>query len=405
MHAQKKLKILFLSHAANLAGAEICLLDLLKCLNKDRYESLVLVAKEGPLKNKISELGIKVVYFPIPRWIATRNEYSRWHFRKVIFELLARIRFLNKLISREKIDIIYTNTITIIDGAISAKIKRLPHIWHIHEIIYRDSALIPYLPFPFIKFLVNKFSSKIIVVSNAVARAISFKNNGKFSKKISIIYNGVDTKVFSQTDTINKESKVRIDLKVEEKTKLVVLIGSFIKEKGHIDFIKAAKIISLAFNDVKFTIIGDGNKEYKNKLIDMVSKLGLKDKTYFLDFREDIIPIYHSMDMLVSASWNEALPRTIMEAMSCGKPVVATQTEGAKEMVADNKTGFLVSIKSPEELAEAVIRLLSDSQLALYMGRLARQRAIQLFSLERYISNIEEVIDEVAQQRNFALVQ
>lgn len=389
----KKVKILFLSHDTNLSGAERSLLILLKALDKNKYSLLVVLPCNGPLKEKIEDAEIKTIIYPIQRWIPYDSEYGKSHFRECFGQMPGRIQFLTNLIKEEKIDLVYTNTITCIDGAIAAKIRKLPHIWHIREILLNDTSLKPYFPIFFINIIINTLSSKIIVVSKAVKRALIKDRDGKYEGKMRVIYNASDPDE-SMTKKIRYMGHDSLsELLSEKKTKIVASLGSIKEKKGQIDLIKAAKIVTDCFKNIVFILIGDGDKEYIDKLKEIVRENSLEKKVYFFDFCENTSSIYESIDILVSSALVEPFGRTIIEAMAAGKPVVATKCGGPEEIIEEGKTGFLVPIKSPKELARAIIELIHNPELAKNMGESGRKRANSLFNLERHIFDIENVID------------
>lgn len=390
----KSIKILFLSHSSGLCGSERALLDLLKGLDKERYEPLVLLPQEGPLNDHVVLLGIKTIVYPIERWIPFRWEFGKRNFLKMAIGLPKHVRFICKLIDREKINLVYTNSIAVIDGAIAAKIRRIPHIFHIHNVLF-NVYFRPYFPASIIYFLTTSLSSRVILISNAQRKTMNFYRN-KGNRKIKIIYYGFDIGMFSAADLTKDNLKdLRSELKIGKNTKIVALIGTYIEHKGQMDFIKAARIIADCLPDVVFILMGNKFKNFFSELVLRTKELGLKNKVHFLDFHEDIIPVYRAIDILVLASWNETFGRTIVEAMLMEKPVVATRCGGPEEIVLNGETGFLVPMCSPEDLAKSIMRIVSNPSLAEHMGEAGRKRAIEYFSIERYVSEIENVITDV----------
>lgn len=395
---KKRIKVLFVSHASNLCGSERSLFFLMEGLDRNKYEALVLLPYEGPLKNNIEHLGIKVIVYPIKRWIPFDFEFGIKHFIKLLVGFPKRIRFLCKLIELEKINLVYTNSITVIDGAIAAKIKRLPHICHIHNILTNNTVLKRYLPISLISVLINILSMQIIVVSKTLKQIYKFKENGKYNPKVNVVYNGIDIGKFSLKNSIKGEKDLRLELGIGKDIKLIGLIGTFTEHKGQSEFIEAAKVVTNYSQKVAFILIGNRHKNFLDKLIAKTKALELNDKVHFLDFRENLLPLYQAIDILVSASWIESGPRTLIEAMAISKPVVATRCGGPEEIVVDGKTGFLVPVKSPKDLANAIIKLISNPNLAKEMGEVGHQRAVKLFSLEKYVSDVENIIDDVVER-------
>ncbi len=396
-----KIKVLFLSHSASLAGAEKNLLKLLEGLDRIRFEPLVLIPSKGLLYNEIDKRGIRVVEYPIMRWVAFHTEFGFRHFKKCFGQLLTRVRFISQLIKNERADVVYTNTITCIDGALAAKICRIPHVWHIHEILQKNTSLKSYLPFFLVRFLVINLSSEIIFVSKAAQNKLMLKKRYIDQNRTSVVYNGWDIDSFLTPDQfIDNDRYLLQPLGVEKGTKVVACIGTLIEIKGQADFIEAAGIVISKFKNVVFLVIGSGNNAYLDKLKCLSRKLGLENKVFFLGFQKDIAPYYRCIDLLVSSSIVESLGGTLIEAMVASKPVVATRIDGNKEIVVDGETGFLVAPKSPIDMALAIIKLLSDSNLAEKMGKLGNLRASRLFNQKNYITSVEDVIAGASKDRN-----
>jgi glycosyltransferase involved in cell wall biosynthesis len=174
----------------------------------------------------------------------------------------------------------------------------------------------------------------------------------------------------------------------------VVLIAASASNKGQEDFLRAASIIRESMSMAQFAIIGGGDERYLKELKDLALQLGLESDLFFVDFMEDIAPVYGSLDVLVCASLKETFGRTIVEAMLAEKPVVSTRCGGPEEIVIDGVTGFLVPVKAPQELARAVLRILGDRDLAQQMGQAGKNRALSGYSMQSYARQIQDIIEE-----------
>ena len=140
-------------------------------------------------------------------------------------------------------------------------------------------------------------------------------------------------------------------------------------------------------------IVGDG-PEKENLQIE-ARKKGLHERVIFTGFQSDAISYINVMDIFVLSSENEGLPRVILEAMLMAKPVVACNVTGSSELVIDGETGFLVSVKDPDALAAAMSRLIASSELRNTMGAMGRERVLEKFSMEAYITGVSKIFEEV----------
>ncbi len=174
----------------------------------------------------------------------------------------------------------------------------------------------------------------------------------------------------------------------------MVLIAASARNKGQEDFLQAASIVKESMPVAQFAIIGGGDRRYLKDLKDLALGLGLEENVFFIDFMEDIAPVYGSLDVLVCASLKETFGRTIVEAMLAGKPVVSTRCGGPEEIVIDGVTGLLVPVKAPRELARAILKILEDRDLGPQMGREGRKRAESCYSMQSYARQIQDIIEE-----------
>jgi len=201
-----------------------------------------------------------------------------------------------------------------------------------------------------------KRANKVTAVSISCASELMMYYN---IKDISVVYNGVDTAFFKPN---------RNDMH----DKYILYIGNLDARKGIVDLIKAAKLV-LNECDVKFIIIGRGPLE--NYLKDTICRLKLDNKieviTKYIS-RADLLRYYQNATIFVHPSLYEGLPTTILEAMACGIPIIATKAPGTSEIVIDGKTGFLVPPKDYKGLANAIKMLVDDSDLARRLGKKGR---------------------------------
>ena len=386
----KKIKVLYISHSSDLFGAEQSLLSLLQYLNRDRYEPLVVFPTKGELVNKVNALGIQTVIVPSLWWIGNKS-YPRL-ILNLLTELISAVLIV-RLIRKYRIDIVHTNSIVKINGALAAKVCRVPHIWHIREIL-KGSPLRSVLGLRNLFGIVHRLSSKVIGNSNAVKNQISEEWR---DKKVIVIYNGIDPVLYSKQD---EGMKLKKELLIDHRYRLIGVIGNISPHKGQQDVIEAYVKIKEKMDKVKLLMIGKGKRSYVNDLKKLVKKNHIDDSVIFTGFRTDIPEILQEIDLVVTASWTESFGRVTLEAMATGKPVVATNTGASPEIVIDGETGTLVPARNPERLAEAMIDLLSDSEKAKQMGRKGRERVKERFTVQKYIENIECLYEEVMREAN-----
>jgi len=231
---------------------------------------------------------------------------------------------------------------------------------------------------------------RVIAVSNAVARKLRSQRIVN-ENQLAVVPNGVDVDRFKIE--FNRLSFLR-SLGLPPDGPLVGSVGELRTLKRHDDFIRAAALVAAQFPDAHFVLAGldtSLSREVHRHLEQLVLESGLKDRFHFLGWVEEAEKLLSTIDVFVSASETESFGLAIAEAMAAGTPVVATATEGAREVVDDRATGLLVPIGDVGKIAEAIAKLLSDEQLRTHTGTRARQVAHQKLSLSRMVDQIEQI--------------
>ena len=200
-------------------------------------------------------------------------------------------------------------------------------------------------------------------------------------KKIRIIPNGVNIKVFKPSSSTEKEN-------------LVCWMGRFVPEKGLKYLVDAIKIISGLKSNVKFLLIGDG--PLRAKIIERLNKYGLTGQTVFTGRvpHEKIYDLISKASVFVLPSVKEGMPMVLLEVMASGKPVIGSDISGISDVVTHGQNGLLVPPRNPEALANAVLTLLNDESLRRRLGRNARQLMVEKYSWNIITSKIEKVYYE-----------
>ncbi|REJ77364.1 MAG: glycosyltransferase family 1 protein [Acidobacteria bacterium] len=237
--------------------------------------------------------------------------------------------------------------------------------------------------------------SGIIAVSSAVEEVLRAGFRGT---RIVPIPNGIDVKRFSQADRPALSSRFRREFQVPDHVKLITTVGELTTLKGQEDFVLAASELRKTSPDLFFVIVGRDNsrdRSYKRKLRRLVKVLGLDDHTLFLDWVEDTASLLSAADVFVSASHTESYGLAILEAMASGTPVVATRTDGAKELLKSGVSGLFAEIGDPVSIASAVDSLLKDPAGARELAAKAQTEAAERFSIERMIDETAGFYDEV----------
>jgi len=232
--------------------------------------------------------------------------------------------------------------------------------------------------------LFNFVIDEIIANSEETARTLLSGNQSLFPKeKIHIVYNGVDWGAFDSCPQTPSYRPVQ--------TRVVFgNAGRLVPQKGQDVLIQVAKQLKKRGYSFEILIAGEG--KLKESLLQKSVEEGVAEQFRFLGFVENMPQFLHSIDIFLLPSHWEGFGYVIAEAMYCQKPVVAFNVSSNPEIISNNETGFLVEHGDVEEFVRKAEILINDSELRQKMGRTARERAIEKFSLQNTLAKIEELL-------------
>lgn len=368
----KKFNILYLHNESIMGGAEISLLNLVKRLNKELFIPHFACSKDGPFIDELRKIKISpdFVQFPSIRWPNP-------------VQICNTIRSLIDIIKKKQINLIHSNQPrSNLFGAIAAKIKTIPIVWHercLERGRFDSDNIFSFLP------------DRIICNSGAVRGRFTKR---KIDTKIRTIINGVDLREFNPE--LNG-SIIRKEFNIDEDEPIIGTIGRIDPEKGYECFLESARIILQDFKNVRFLVVGGAfnNPSLEGSLYKMSVEKGIDKNTIFTGFRRDIPQLLASMDIVVLPSGIDACSRVLFESMAMRKPLVATNAGGTPEIVQDGITGLLVKPRDSSGMAKCIKKLLDDKYLAEQYGNAGRKRVETMFTIERNIRETENVYLEL----------
>ena len=379
--------IVFLHSSSELYGSDRSLLNLVKNLDKDKFNITVILPDDGPLVDKINSFdNVEVIINELA--VLRRKNLSLSGMSKYFIELMRSIKFINNLIKEKSIDIVYTNTSVIFVGGISAKICKVKSVWHIREIIKSK-----YERF-IVSKIVNIFSDYIIANSKATAEAIS-----KNKDKVKVVYNAIDIEKNSDLKGIDEFYKEVAATIVRSNEKIKIgMAGRINRWKGQKLFVDMAKLVSEENDNVEFLIAGDvykGEDYILDNLKGYILESGVKDKIGLLGQVDNMSNFYKKLDIFVLPSIQpEPFGLVVIEAMNNKLPVVATNHGGPVEIIDNNIDGFLVDYKDAREMAQVVNKLIKDKELRNYISANAEKKVKKKFNVSRYVDEISYILEE-----------
>ncbi len=205
-------------------------------------------------------------------------------------------------------------------------------------------------------------------------------------EKVHTIYNGVDTDRFVPNDG----TEIRQELGLSPTAPVVGILAALRPEKNHELFLAGASRIARSLPESRFLVIGDGPLRAKLELLS--AKLGLAERTHFLGSRSDVPALLSACDALALTSHIEASPVSILEALSCGVPVVAAQVGSVPETVLHDETGLLFAPGDADDFATQTLKLFHDRPLRERLGAQGRQRVVEHRSLAAMVRGYETLL-------------
>jgi glycosyltransferase involved in cell wall biosynthesis len=378
--------ILFLDQSGKPGGAELCLLDIAKPY---RDRCLVGLLSDGPFKTMLEQQHIPVQVLT-DQPIQVRKESSWLQGISSLRQLLPLIMQVAQLSRRY--DLIYANTQkALVIGALASWLSRRPLIYHLHDILSSEhfSSTNRRLAVT----LANQFAARVFATSKASRDA--FIAAGGRAERVAVVYNGFDLSTY-QTKAANVAA-IRQTLGLDGR----FLVGQFSRLspwKGQHILIEA---LTQCPDDVTAVLVGDalyGEQDYVNQLHAQVKTLGLQERVRFLGFRSDIVPLMQACDLIAHTSTApEPFGRVIVEAMLCGRPVVATQAGGAVELITPDLTGWLVPPDDPTALATIITQCRNQPEQAIALANQAQEQASQRFNLNLIHQQIANLLDQTCQ--------
>ena len=236
-------------------------------------------------------------------------------------------------------------------------------------------------------------AARIIAVSEAVASQL--RSDGVAApEKISVVLNGIDTTRFEEARRKFDRAEFLCSWNLPDHSLLVGTVGELTPLKGQAEFLQAAVQVLKQQPNAYFFIAGiDHSQRNKNRTVleRLTEDLNLTERVRLVGWLEDLAQLYCALDVFVSASHTESFGLAIAEAMASGAAVVATETEGAREIIQPGETGLLVPVRDVDKLAEAVLELLDNKDRRIRLGRAAQQSVGARFGVERMIDETEEI--------------
>lgn len=300
---------------------------------------------------------------------------------------------------RNSFDLVHVHTpVAALLGRIAAYLARVPFVvYTAHGFYFHDDMpLLKKRIHIGLEWFAGRFTD--LLFTQSAEDALSAINlNIMPKKRVFVIGNGVDVQRF-QKPQIN----LRPSLNIPKDSFVIGMIGRLVEEKGVVDFLEAAMILAVDYPGAYFILVGDRLASDHATAVDDVlekAKRELGVRLVLTGLRDDIPELLAAMNIFCLPSWREGMPRTIIEAMMMGLPVIATDIRGSREEVIPEKTGLLVPVREPKLLAHALLRCIDNSDWAKQLGKTGRERALSLYDENKVVEYQVKKISDFARKK------
>jgi glycosyltransferase involved in cell wall biosynthesis len=378
----KSMRVLYLTHYAELYGANRSLLDLIRTMrDRGSVEPFVVLAYDGPLRLELERSGIAHAIVPFVPWMHKRVLMGRPHHR-----LLQRMRYRRQARERERtnrtqqaviegsarqhrIQLVHSNSAVIGIGATLAAHLGVPHVWHIREL--------PFLHYGFsVDGGVRRYAealrkaNAIIALSQAVVD--DMRTFAPVAERVSVIPNGVVSEQVSKVRT--QAGSTRWE---HMDTFNFLVAGLFHPAKGQEEAVQAFARIHSRNPHTALYLAGDGRTE---KVRAAVEALGISSAVHFIGFVPDLGPVLENTHALLQCSRHEALGRIVLEAKVAGVPIIGHASGATPELIEHERNGLLYT--TADELVERMSALVGDPDLARRLGEAGRTEVPGRYTIE-----------------------
>ncbi len=396
-------RVLYVENGIGYGGAIICLRHLVRNLDRQKFEPMVItglgdpkyqeIAKEAHWKHipdkRLDVAAMKRV-LGVWRW-PDAIPGLRWMINQVLSRLDDVFNFLPSLLQtlwtafRFKPSIIHANNEPLCNRAavLAGKLLNVPVVAHVRG--DQQGSLMMHSFF--------KMPQYFIAVSRWVSESIG--RLGVPEEKRTYIYDGIE---LGKLNVCADGLAFRRCHGIDENAFVVGLIGLLIPWKGQQLFFDAACLLAKTLPDTVFAIVGGTPDEFEYFEIELrrlVDRSELKGRVVFTGHVSDMAVVYNGLSVVVSASTSpEPLGTMIIEAMTMARPVIAPDHGGAVEMIEDERTGLLFSACDAADLAAKILRLHDDVELRARLSHAARAQALNVFAIHEHVRQVQMVYDQ-----------
>jgi glycosyltransferase involved in cell wall biosynthesis len=371
--------ILFLLNSSSLGGANRSLSVLLSGLDRNQYRPIVVTPRPGPFMDRLAALSIPCTILPLP--LLGRLQASLPGKMKAALRNGFNFIRLIRLILKERVDLIHTNTVFPLAGGMAATLLEIPHVWHLREGIDTPEYDLRFGK-TLSRLILAGLASRMICISDYVRRT-SVPEDAR--DRAVVIPNALET-IPADAAPLDPESPV------------IGTIGLMGAKKRTALFVEAATLIAQALPTATFRLAGRptaGEEDVVETCRASVAAAGLENRFSWPGFVSDEDKLYADLQLLIHPGVHEAFGRVLIEAMSRGIPVIGVRSGAIPEVVQDGVTGFIVPPDDAQALADAALTLLGDRAKFRAMSATCRRIAVEQFGPSAHVDRVNEVFQKL----------
>jgi glycosyltransferase involved in cell wall biosynthesis len=377
------MKVMFVHDPPDLYGASRSLLRLASRLATDGHIVLVVLPEEGPLAGKLRDSGVQVLVSPRLAVLKRKSAGSISGLARLGGRFVLSIVELFRLAGKFRPDLIHSNSAVVLPAGVVARMRRIPHVWHIREIFSDFPRL-----WIFYQWYIAVFSSRIVCVSQAVADQFHPRIR---TRKVVVLHDGFPAAEFPEISPDEVQAfRHRYNL---NGNLLVGLVGRIkIGRKGQDVLLDAAVRLKPRYPDTRFIFIGSpfpGNEDHLVRLRKQITDSNMDEEVIYTGDIDDVKTAYAALDISIQSSvLPEAFSGVVIESMAMNRPVIASKGGGVTEQIEDGVTGLLVDSGDAEQLATALARLQDDPELRARLAANGRKKFIEKYEFEGFYSKL-----------------
>ena len=376
--------MLFVHGSAEMYGSDKVLLNIAAALAHDaEFAPVVVLHEDGALRVALQAADVETHIAQVVKvtraMLSLRAPVQLWG------QARHALHDLDRIVAGRAVALVHSNTLAVLGGALWAWRRRQRHLWHVHEIILKPAPVRRLLP-----WLADKLSQRVIANSEPTLQWL-LSQAPRLRQRTVVVFNGIAELPPADAVAAGAAVAFRARVGAQPTDVLATVAGRLNHWKGQGLLIDALALLrqQQRLGSLRLAVVGSvfaGHEDIGAALVAQVARLGLQDRVAFVEFVDDIYPVWRGSQIAVVPSLEpEPFGMVAIEAMACGLPVLAAGHGGLLDIVRDGQTGLLFAPRDVAALADALQRLASDPALRGRLGQAGAQRQRDCFSVRQQV--------------------